>query len=217
MARAFTKPPAVAGEAGRIAAPARREIVRARFADAQALCRKLPQRLQESFAAAAASAEQWQRCRSGLPGCRLVACCGADGDACQPVTATIRSRLLLLLLLLLLAVLLPGLVGVIWIIGSASATEHREQERVLRDSARTLSLVVDRELSQRAVLARVLVQSRWLDGPDITADQVRGFEVEARRALMGVDGWLELRVPGSTLLDTRWPRGAPARRWPSLW
>ena len=124
------------------------------------------------------------------------------------MTITIRSRLLLLVL----AVLLPGLVWVIWLINNASATEHSAQERILRDSARTLSMVVDRELAQRSVLARVLAQSRWLDGaPEISAEQLRGFEVEARRALAGIDGWLELRVPGSTLLDTRLSPGAPAR------
>jgi signal transduction histidine kinase len=124
------------------------------------------------------------------------------------MTFTIRTRLLLLVL----AVLLPGLVGVIWLINNASATERSAQERLLRDGARALAMVVDRELSQRTVVARVLAQSRWLDGaPALTAEQVRGFEVLARRALLDVDGWLELRVPGSVLLDTRRPSGAAPR------
>jgi len=117
---------------------------------------------------------------------------------------TIRSRLLLLVL----SVLLPGLLGVGWLIGRTFEAERGAHERTMRDSARALSMVVDRELSQRAAIARVLAQSRWLDeAPDLLPAQLQALEVQARRAIQGMDGWIEVRVPGRKLLDTRLPAG----------
>ena len=120
---------------------------------------------------------------------------------------TIRFRLLLLVL----SVLLPSMLGMGWLIVSALQTERAAHERTLRDTARALSMVVDRELAQRAAIARVLSQSRWLDeGEAVTLEQLRGFEPQARRALQGLDGWIELRARGRVLLDTRWTPGTVA-------
>ena len=113
---------------------------------------------------------------------------------------TIRSRLLLLVL----SLLLPAMAGAAWLIASTLAAERRDHERTLRDTARALSQVVDRELAQRAGLARVLAQSRWLDdGPAVTPTQLAAFEQQAQRALEGIDGWIELRAADRLLLDTR--------------
>ena len=121
---------------------------------------------------------------------------------------TIRFRVLLLVL----AVLLPGVLGMGWTIVSALDAERAAHERTLRDTARALAMVVDRELAQRAAIARVLAQSRWLDeGAAITPDQLRAFEPQVRRSLQGLEGWVELRAPGRVLFDTRW---TPGMAWP---
>ena len=122
----------------------------------------------------------------------------------------IRSRLLLLVL----AVLLPGMLGVGWLIGSTYEAERDAHERNLRDTARAMSMLVDGELSRRATIAHVLSQSPELDGT-VPPDRERrlAFEQQARRTMQGLDGWVELRAPGRVLLSTRLPpgaRGAPA-------
>ena len=65
---------------------------------------------------------------------------------------SIRSRVLLLVL----ATLLPGLLGVAWLISSTYSAEREAHERSLRDTARAVSQVVDSELMRRATIARVL-------------------------------------------------------------
>jgi signal transduction histidine kinase/ActR/RegA family two-component response regulator len=125
--------------------------------------------------------------------------------------SSIRSRLLLLVL----AVLLPGLGGATWLIANTIDAERTAHERSLRDTARASSMVVDRELAQRAGVARVLAQSRWLDdAPELSTDQLAGFEQLARRALEGLDGWVELRAADRLLLDTRHPLAGAARSHP---
>jgi len=117
---------------------------------------------------------------------------------------TIRSRLLLLVL----AVLLPGMLGFGWLIVSTYAAEREAHERYLRDTSRALSMLVDGELSRRATIAHVLSQSPELDGPAPLEPARRlAFEQQARRAMQGLDGWVELRAPGRVLLSTRLPQG----------
>jgi signal transduction histidine kinase/ActR/RegA family two-component response regulator len=121
---------------------------------------------------------------------------------------TIRSRLLLLVL----AVLLPGMLGVGWLIGSAYEAEREAHQRHLRDTARALSMLVDGELSRRATIAHVLSQSPELDGPvPPDAERRLAFERQARRTMQGLDGWVELRVPGQVLISTRQPEGAASQ------
>ncbi|MFG6462605.1 ATP-binding protein [Roseateles sp. DXS20W] len=118
---------------------------------------------------------------------------------------TIRSRLLLLVL----AVLLPGMLGVAWLIGNTYEAEREAHERNLRDTTRVLSLLVDGELSRRATIAQVLAQSTELDGPTPPdAERRLAFEQQARRAMQGLGGWVELHAPGRLLLSTRLPRSA---------
>jgi signal transduction histidine kinase/ActR/RegA family two-component response regulator len=120
---------------------------------------------------------------------------------------TIRSRLLLLVL----SVLLPGMLGVAWLIASTYEAERDAHERTLRDTARALSMLVDGELSRRAAIAHVLAQSPALDRPQALDEEgLLGFERLARRAMQGLDGWVELRAPGKVLLSTRVPENVPS-------
>jgi signal transduction histidine kinase/ActR/RegA family two-component response regulator len=113
---------------------------------------------------------------------------------------SIRSRLLLLVL----AVLLPGLVGLAFFIGSVYEAEREANTRTLRDTARALSMVVDLELRKRAAVAQVLAGSHWLDtGPTLSDEQLQRFERLVQRALLDAEGWVELRAPDGIMLDTR--------------
>lgn len=125
---------------------------------------------------------------------------------------TIRSRLLLLVL----SILLPAGLGVAWLIGRTFEAEREAHERTLRETARAMSMLSERELSRRVTIARVLAQSRWLDDSTVDPAAVAAFEVQARRAMVGVGGWLELRTPGRVLLDTRQPPAAAARPGPPV-
>jgi signal transduction histidine kinase/CheY-like chemotaxis protein len=123
----------------------------------------------------------------------------------DPSPVTVRS----LLLLLLLAILLPGILAVIWLVATTYESERAANARTLRESARALSMVVDREITHRVIVARVLRQSRWLDaGAELSSGDLLKFELRAREAIEGMGGWLELRGPAGVLLDTRRPLGS---------
>ncbi|MGQ3051529.1 MAG: ATP-binding protein [Roseateles sp.] len=120
---------------------------------------------------------------------------------------TIRSRLLLLVL----SVLLPGMLGVAWLIADSYETVRHTHERSLRDTASALSMLVDGELLRRAAVAHVLAQSPALDGAKLSdPEQRQSFEQLARRALQGMEGWVEVRAPGRVLLSTRQAEGLPS-------
>ena len=63
------------------------------------------------------------------------------------------------LILLALAVFLPALVAALWVISRAYDSERAGLERGLRETTRALSMVIDRELSQRETVARFLADS----------------------------------------------------------
>jgi signal transduction histidine kinase len=117
---------------------------------------------------------------------------------------SIRSRLILLVL----SVLLPALAAAAWLIVSTYHGERERAERNLRDSTRALSLLVDRELTQRAAIAKLLSLSRAFDaGPDLTGTDLRAFEEQARRALEDIGGWVVLTSERGELLNTRFAPG----------
>ena len=113
---------------------------------------------------------------------------------------SIRSRVLLLVL----ATLLPGMLGLAWLLSHTYSAEREANERTLRETARAVSQVIDGELLRRATIARVLAQSRLLDAPaPARAPELDQVEQQARRALVGLEGWIELRSAGQVLFDTR--------------
>jgi hypothetical protein len=80
------------------------------------------------------------------------------------------------LILLALAVFLPGLVAALWVISRTYDSERAGHERGLRETARALSLVVDKELGKRETVARLLADSPYLDAaPDLSDADLRRF------------------------------------------
>lgn len=115
------------------------------------------------------------------------------------LTLSVRTRLVLLVL----AVVLPGTLAALW---AAWRTAEERLARHLRDDARALSMVVDRELAQRAAIARVLALARTLDSlPDIETAQLQLLETQARRAMQGLEGWVVLSTQDEVLFSTRLP------------
>lgn len=116
-------------------------------------------------------------------------------------SVTLRSRLLLLVL----AILLPALVIAAWLIARTYDSERMANANTLRETTRALPNRVDSELARRAAVARALSLLPELDAaPNITPALLASFEQQARRALGGFEGWVELRLPaGHAALE--WP------------
>ncbi len=115
---------------------------------------------------------------------------------------SIRSRLLLLVL----SVLLPGSVGVGWLIGSTIEAERDNSTRLLDAAASALVMTVDDEMSRRATLARVLALAHGLDaaqGPN--ADDLNDLDAQVHAALPPGAGWVELWGPEGVVYDSRQP------------
>lgn len=112
----------------------------------------------------------------------------------------IRSRLLVLVL----SVMLPGIIAALWVSWQTWSDEQEATVRHMRDSTRALSMVVDKELARRAGIARVLSLSQILDAsPQIPPDDLAMLELQSRRAMQGLSGWVELNAPDRTLFSTR--------------
>jgi signal transduction histidine kinase/CheY-like chemotaxis protein len=112
------------------------------------------------------------------------------------------------LILLTLAVFVPALVTALWVIHGAYDSERASLERGLRETTRALSMVVDRELSHRETIARLLADSPYLDAaPDLTESDLRNFYEQARRASDGLGGWVVLATPRTQVLNTLRPFG----------
>ncbi len=105
---------------------------------------------------------------------------------------TIRSRLILLVL----AVLLPAVVITSGLIARTYDSERIANENTLRETTRALANLIDRELAQRASVARALSLLPELDAaPELTPVMLARFEQQVRRALGGMQGWVELHLP----------------------
>jgi signal transduction histidine kinase len=116
------------------------------------------------------------------------------------------------LIALVLAVLLPTLCAAVWVLNLTYRMERDASERLLEETTRALSMVLDRELTQRAVAVRALSGSSLLDtAPDLSPADLRDFDREARRMLTGLEGWLELRNARQVLVNTRQPPDASLR------
>ena len=121
--------------------------------------------------------------------------------------ATIRSRLLLLVL----AWAIPAACAALYMVFATLQSEQEAHARTLRETARALSMVVDRELVQRRAVLGVLAASSALDRlPELTPQDGERFTAQARDALRGIDGWVEIALAGRIVLDTRLGSAAPA-------
>ncbi|WP_332747178.1 response regulator, partial [Hydrogenophaga sp.] len=103
---------------------------------------------------------------------------------------------------------MPVLCGGLWVISLTYRLERETNERRLEETSRALSMVLDREVTERVVVIRALSNSRLLDAaPDISQQALRAFDDQARRTLTGLEGWLEVRTARRTLVNTRLPPG----------
>jgi signal transduction histidine kinase len=132
----------------------------------------------------------------------LTSAFGAVPNSTSRRSLSIRSRLILLVL----SILLPALVASAWVLSQTYRVERESNQHLLEDTSRALSMVLDRELAQRAVVVRALSYSGMLDAaPNIAPDTLRAFDKQARRSLQGFEGWLELRSAERVLVDTSLP------------
>ena len=118
------------------------------------------------------------------------------------------------LILLALAVFLPALVAALWVISRAYDSERVSLERGLRETTRALSMVIDRELSQRESVARFLADSTALDNaPSVSESDLLTFYEQAKRATEGLGGSVVLSTPTAQILNTLRPLGERLPQW----
>jgi signal transduction histidine kinase len=118
---------------------------------------------------------------------------------------SVRTRLALLVT----SIMVPAVLAALWVLSLTYRMEREANERLLKETARAVSMVLDSELAQRRAVVRGLSLSRMLDGaPDIDPETLRAFDLQARRTLQGLRGWLEVRTADKLLIDTRQPPSA---------
>lgn len=112
----------------------------------------------------------------------------------------IRSRLVLLVL----AWALPAVAALLFILTLTARSEQQANERALRDKARAMAMVVERELDRRATVARVLATSGALkELPQWQGHNDAWFRHQAVEAMKGMQGWVEVRTAQGVLFDSR--------------
>jgi signal transduction histidine kinase len=113
---------------------------------------------------------------------------------------SIRSRLLLLVMSWALPAMAAGTV----IVYLTAQAERTADERALREMTRAMAQVVNREIDQRALIGRLLAQQVRPSQLRSAEDQSEFFE-QARGAMRGLGGWVELRLDGQLVVSTRHP------------
>lgn len=110
---------------------------------------------------------------------------------------------------MVLCVALMSLAAAVWAVASTYARERQAIEQALRETARALSLVVDRELGRREAVAWTLATS-----PSLRVGDWRSFHAQAVEASATLGGWVVLFGPDGMLANTSQPAGAalPKRR-----
>ncbi len=126
----------------------------------------------------------------------------------RTMPVSIRSRLLLLVL----AWALPALAALLAVVHFTARSEEQVNERALRDLSRAMAMVVDRELDRRALVARALAGLRpWVALHQPGEQDELAFRAQARAAMDGLEGWVEVRDESGVVLDSRGNRAAPIR------
>ena len=122
--------------------------------------------------------------------------------------SSIRARLLLLMM----TVLLPAIGAALFIVARTYQGERDAVQRSLRDSARAVAQVIDRELARRSDIARAMTTSQLLSSPaDANGPDPLFFHAWAGRVVEDLGGWVELHSASHVLVDTRLPAGSPPR------
>ncbi|HKW83093.1 MAG TPA: cache domain-containing protein, partial [Burkholderiaceae bacterium] len=113
------------------------------------------------------------------------------------------------ILILVLCVVCSCLAAAAWAVATTYAREKAAMEQALRETARALALVVDRELGRREAVAWTLATS-----PSLRSGDLRAFHQQAVQASAGLGGWVVLFGPDGMLVNTSLPYGAelPRRR-----
>lgn len=112
---------------------------------------------------------------------------------------SIRQRLVLLVL----AVLLPALAAALWVILRISQSERETLERNARDTTRAMALLVDREFTRQAAVARALAGVPRLDSvPQFTPASLRRLADTARRMTEGTPATVRVAGVHVIWLDT---------------
>ena len=132
---------------------------------------------------------------------------GSPIDSVAPAGShawSLRARLVLLVL----AALIPAIAAAGLLMWSSYRQQRRLVEEQIVETARALSLVVDRDLGKNRVLLQALATSPALARGDWPA-----FDAQARAATQGLSTWISVVGPeGSLTVSTRAPRGAPLPR-----
>src|SRR5258706_7800377 len=126
-------------------------------------------------------------------------------DLTRQVSVSVRSRILILVL----CVVLCCMAATAWAVASTYAREKAAMEQALRETARALSLVVDRELGRREAIAWTLATS-----PSLRTGDLRTFHQQAVQATAGTRGWIVLFGSDGMLVNSSLPPDAelPRRR-----
>jgi signal transduction histidine kinase/ActR/RegA family two-component response regulator len=116
----------------------------------------------------------------------------------------IRSRLLVLVLV----VLVPAVIASALELRHAYQEQRRSREATLRETARALSLALNRELSRREAILRTLAAA-----PDLREENIEHFRQFALEVADARDGTIILSdLDGQQLVNTRLPPGTPLPR-----
>jgi signal transduction histidine kinase/ActR/RegA family two-component response regulator len=112
---------------------------------------------------------------------------------------SLRSRLFLLAV----SLFIPLFLGVVYLLQSAYHRDREYVERHLLETARALSLVVDRQFAQAETALWALAASPYLESGDLAA-----LDAQARRILRTPNNWFLLEGTGRQLVNTYLPPGA---------
>ena len=112
---------------------------------------------------------------------------------------TIRRRLLILAAVSII----PAALALNLVLAYTYFEERAAAASQLQNTARALSIVVDRQLGEAEALMRALSTA-----PSLIAGDFDAFDTQARAANMIADSWVVVRdIAGNQLVNTRLPRG----------